>query len=251
MDTSNLQEQTNALEELLRSRTRQRDKYRTLFEVSGDALSILDLATGRFVECNQSAIDMHGVKSEENFLDLMPSELSPEYQPCGSRSEDLAIARIQKTFSEGPQVFQWVHRRLDGSTFPCLVSLTALPLTGQDLVLAIGRDISNLVDAQNRLATSIAAKQAMFNAMLDSVIVINQSSVIEDMNPATEALFEYKRSDLLGQNISCLMDRQDAAYHNDYISNYLSTGKANIIGTGREVIGRRKSGALMHLHLSI
>ncbi|WP_340679820.1 PAS domain S-box protein [Paraglaciecola sp.] len=141
-------------------------KYKKLFEVSGDALSIIDLKSGKFTECNQAAIKLHGVESEENFLNLKPSDISPEYQPCGRRSEEMAGEYIENTLTKGPQLFQWVHSRLDGSSFPCLVSLTALNVEGEVLVLAIGRDISELVETQNKLhiaSTDIQRINSAFN----------------------------------------------------------------------------------------
>ncbi len=127
------------------------NKYKTLFDVSADALSIIDLSTGKFIECNQSAIKMHGVNSSDNFLNLTPSELSPEHQPCGRRSDEMAKEYIGKTLTEGPQFFQWTHSRLDSTSFPCLVSLTLLSVGEQNLILAIGRDISGIVKTQEEL----------------------------------------------------------------------------------------------------
>ena len=141
-------------------------KYKKLFEVSADALSIIDLESGKFIECNQAAIDLHGVESEENFLNLKPSDISPEYQPCGRRSAEMATEYIENTFTHGPQLFQWVHSRIDGSSFPCLVSLTALNMNGKSLVLVLGREISELVDTQKKLhiaSTDIARISSEFN----------------------------------------------------------------------------------------
>ncbi|MEP7702868.1 PAS domain S-box protein [Paraglaciecola sp. 25GB23A] len=141
-------------------------KYKKLFEVSGDALSIIDLKSGKFTECNQAAIKLHGVESEDNFLNLKPSDISPEYQLCGRRSEEMAGEYIKNALTKGPQIFQWVHSRIDGSTFPCLVSLTAFNVDDETLVLAIGRDISELVDTQNKLhkaSTDIERISSAFN----------------------------------------------------------------------------------------
>lgn len=146
-----LEEENNKLKKQVEQLSFHKDKYQKLFEVSADALSIIDLSTGKFIECNQSAIYMHGVESEKNFLNLKPSDISPELQPCGGSSEDMAMERITKTVSEGPQIFQWQHSRLDGSTFPCLVSLTAIPFGDVPLILAIGRDISELTETQRKL----------------------------------------------------------------------------------------------------
>ncbi len=155
-----LKQQIKQLKKQVKQLEQEHQKYQSLFELSGDALSILDLETGRFIECNQAAIEMHGVESEKNFLNLTPDQLSPEFQPNGKPSAELAIERIQKTFSEGPQVFEWIHSRLDGSTFPCLVSLSAIPLADRKLVLAIGRDISNLMETQNQLQRALEQADA-------------------------------------------------------------------------------------------
>lgn len=116
-----LEKENLHLREQLAKVSFERDKYKTLFEVSGDALSIIDLSSGKFIQCNDSAIKMHGVESKNNFLNLSPSDISPPIQPCGKSSGELANRYVEKAHSEGPQLFQWTHSKIDGTEFPCLV----------------------------------------------------------------------------------------------------------------------------------
>ena len=141
--------------------------YKELFDVSGDALSIIDLSTGKFIRCNQAAIKLHGVESADNFLHLRPSDISPEYQPCGKTSEEMASEYMQKAFSDGPQLFQWLHSRIDGSVFLCLVSLSALKVGSQNLMLAIVRDITELVEAKSQLHLANEAVELASAAYLE------------------------------------------------------------------------------------
>ncbi|MBE0365728.1 hypothetical protein PULV_b0370 [Pseudoalteromonas ulvae UL12] len=150
-----LEKENKKLKSQLECVTFERDKYKMLFDASADALSIIDLKSGKFVECNQSAVQMHGVASKAQFLTLKPSDLSPECQPCGGSSEALAIAHIEKACNDGAELFQWFHTRLDGSAFPCLVSLTAIHLKAESFILAIGRDISQLVETQEKLSAAL------------------------------------------------------------------------------------------------
>ncbi|MCF2946519.1 PAS domain S-box protein [Paraglaciecola aquimarina] len=78
----------------------------------------------------------------------------------------MAREYIENTLTKGPQLFQWTHSRINGLTFPCLVSLTALNMDGKSLVLAIGRDISELIETQNKLhiaSTDIERISSAFN----------------------------------------------------------------------------------------
>ncbi|NDV91357.1 PAS domain S-box protein [Alteromonas sp. 345S023] len=165
-DYSKIKEENEKLKQELERVRYEKDKYKKMFDVSADALSIIDLESGRFIECNRSAIDMHGVESKENFLNLRPSDLSPTFQPNGQRSEALAGEKIHQAVSKGPQLFEWVHSKLDGSTFPCLVSLTAIQVGNKYHVLAIGRDISMLSDAQKQLEDAHVEAQSFKKAYL-------------------------------------------------------------------------------------
>lgn len=149
---NSIEKENTALKRELSELKRERNKYKRLFDTSADALSIIDLTTGRFIECNASALSMHGVDSEQNFLALSPADLSPEFQPCGTRSAELAKTYISNAVTKGHQMFRWVHSRLDGSTFQCLVSLSAFEVPGTTLVLAIGRDISDIIQSKEAVA---------------------------------------------------------------------------------------------------
>lgn len=192
---SALEAKVKQLEQQLEQANAERLKYKKLFEVSGDALSIVDLSTGKFVECNQAAIDMHGVQSKSHFLNLTPADISPELQPCGRTSKQMAQEYIANTFSQGPQLFQWMHSKLDGSAFPCLISLTALPLEDSNLVLAIGRDISELVETQVQLAAAVSDKKRFQSAYLEEKEkfeqFVNLAPIGIAINKIEDGSFEY------------------------------------------------------------
>ncbi|NMH60018.1 ATP-binding protein [Alteromonas ponticola] len=151
-----LEEENKQLKRELQNTQQERDRYKKLFDISADPLSILDASTGKFIECNHAATTMHGVESKAAFLSLSPADISPEIQPCGQFSNDLALEHIGKTINQGPQIFQWEHSRLDGTTFPCLVSLTAIPVDDNFHVLATWRDISTLIHTQNQLEKALS-----------------------------------------------------------------------------------------------
>ncbi len=118
------------------------EMYRTLFESSIDSLSIIDPDTGKFIDCNKSAVILHDTGSRENFIGTTPYDLSPRYQLDGELSSKLALEHIHRTLSEGATTFEWTHCKSDGTCFPALVSLCPIMLKGKKHVMAIVRDFT-------------------------------------------------------------------------------------------------------------
>src|SRR5688572_26566639 len=93
--------------------------------------------------------------------------------------------------------------------------------------------------------------QSIFDSAVDGIIVIDAKGLVKAFNPAAERLFGYRADEVLGQNVKLLMPSPDREQHDRYLQNYLTTKVPRIIGTGREVRGRRKDGSTFPLHLSV
>ena len=85
----------------------------------------------------------------------------------------------------------------------------------------------------------------------NALIMIDSGGNVVTFSKSAEQLFGYDSSEVIGQNVSCLMSGDDAKYHDRYVTNYLSTGEAQIIGTGRIVQARQADGTLFPVHLTI
>ena len=93
--------------------------------------------------------------------------------------------------------------------------------------------------------------QTLLNAAVDGIIVIDQLGTVEVFNPAAEKIFGYRAQEVIGRNVSMLMPATDGRNHDSYIDKFLATRDAKIIGVGRDVIGRRKSGEEFPMNLAV
>ncbi|WP_188129505.1 PAS domain-containing sensor histidine kinase [Rhizobium sp. RU20A] len=106
-----------------------------------------------------------------------------------------------------------------------------------------------------RVQRALSDQQSRFSAVVDAaadgIIVINSRGIILSVNPACTRLFGYSSAELLGQNISVLMPEPHRRAHDGYLAAYERTGIARVIGSGREVEGRRKDGSLFPIDASV
>lgn len=104
---------------------------------------------------------------------------------------------------------------------------------------------------QHQLEARVKEKHAIFNTMLDSLIVIDEIGIIQDINRTTESLFGYSRDELIGRSVKRLMQEEDSQHLEAYLSNQIKTEHMDMVGNGREVVARKKSGDLFYAYLSV
>lgn len=98
---------------------------------------------------------------------------------------------------------------------------------------------------------SAARLDAVIEAAVDGIIVMDADGYVQTYNKACERLFGYAAVEVIGQNVRMLMPSPDRERHDSYLANYKRTGKPKIIGIGREVVGRRKDGSTFPLDLAV
>ncbi|MCW7492342.1 PAS domain S-box protein [Leptospira sp. 2 VSF19] len=102
----------------------------------------------------------------------------------------------------------------------------------------------NLLKSESRL-------RAIIETAADAIVLINTKGIIQEFNITAEKMFGWKAKEVIGQNVKILMPDPFQRDHDHYLSNYLRTGEAKIIGIGRETIAIRKDGTTFPIRLAI
>lgn len=113
------------------------------------------------------------------------------------------------------------------------------------------RDSDRLEIAERDARRANARFAALLDAAVNAIIVIDKTGHIEVFSRAAMEMFGYSSEEMLGKNVSALMPAPYRQDHDRYIKNYLATGKARIIGIGREVVATRKDGSMFPIELSV
>ncbi|NYZ16695.1 response regulator [Azospirillum sp. RWY-5-1] len=105
--------------------------------------------------------------------------------------------------------------------------------------------------AEREARTGQARLNAILDNVVDAIITIDGTGRIQRWSPSAERIFGYSEAETLDQDVAMLMPEPDRSRHNGYLDRYHRTHEPRIIGSGREVMGRRKSGDLFPLDLSV
>jgi PAS domain S-box-containing protein len=141
--------------------------------------------------------------------------------------------------------------RKDGSTFPMDLAVGESRFAGRRLFAGFVRDITRRKETEQRLRESETRNRAILEAAVDGIITIGEDGIIHSANSAAERIFGYRTAEIVGRNVSMLMPDPDRSAHDRYLRNYLTTGRAKIIGIGREVTGLRKDGSTFPMDLAV
>lgn len=124
------------------------EKYRVLFTDSSDAYLIIE--NGIIIECNKSAEEMFGMYQNQ-IIGLSPDMISPTLQPDGRASKESAELKISEALTKGKILFEWCHKKNDGSEFSVEVILIPMNLNDKTLLFASCRDITSRKKAEQLL----------------------------------------------------------------------------------------------------
>ena len=152
---------------------RSQERFETLFEHSPDPIMLI--VDGRYVDCNQAALDMLGADNKSIIRNTDPADISPEYQPDGKRSSDKTGELIGLTLEKGRLQFEWVHLRLNGEEFWVEVALSVVDLDGQQAIYTVWRDIAERKEAEQRIkeqAEAISELSTPVVKLWDEVILL-------------------------------------------------------------------------------
>ncbi|WZO96191.1 response regulator [Isosphaeraceae bacterium EP7] len=227
-----------------------RDTFRVLFERSSDAHLLIHEVDG-IIDCNEAAVRMCRLRDKSEFLGIHPVQFSPEYQPDGRLSTEKGVEMQEIARREGRHRFDWIHRRADGTPFPCEVSLTPVEVAGRSLLLVVWHDLTERAEAEQAVRDSEERLRAVLDAVADGIVTIDEDGAIESANTAASRIFGYDRSEMVAQDVTLLMPHWGEGRPSGPEDESRDIDPSRGADGGGETLGRRKSGSLFPVEIAL
>jgi PAS domain S-box-containing protein len=194
---------------------------------AADAIALVEVATGRFLEFNRAAHEGLGYSREE-FAAFRIGDIQAEHSAGEIRDN---IGRI---LEHGGAIFESRHRCHDGSLRDVRVSARLLHLQGRECIAAVWSDITASKQAEAELRKlSLAVEQSPA-----TVVITDLTGAIEYVNPRFTELTGYTSAEVIGKNPRILKSARTAPQVYADLWRTISSGN---VWRG-EIINRRKDG---------
>ncbi len=207
---------------------------------------------GRLVEVNDTMLAMIGYTRDElrstqfQWRDLTP----PEWRAVDAS----AIAQLEAT-GIGP-LREKEYLRKDGTRVPVLIGSAMLAGEAGE-VISFVLDLTERNAAHDTIAQLRAqrASDAWFRTLLetapDAMVIVGVDGQIVLFNRQAEALFGYARAEVVGGPIERLLPERLRGGHVAHRDAYARAPGIRAMGTGLELLGRRKDGTELTVEVSL
>ncbi|WP_159818512.1 GGDEF domain-containing phosphodiesterase [Colwellia sp. 20A7] len=206
-----------------------------------------EISTGE-IHWTAETFRIHGLSSNDNLaLSECIDFYSPESQKLIEENFNLAVSQLKPYELELPFI--------DGKGRHKWVKTTGqIRNNSQGIATHIYGAFEDITEEKRLLNTQKSTSKnlkTIVDNLNDSIVTISNKGIIRSANRIVEKIFGYTPIELIGKNVSMLMPEPFATRHDKYMSNYLETGDAKIIGIGRELPAMKKDGSIFPMELSI
>jgi PAS domain S-box-containing protein len=106
-------------------------------------------------------------------------------------------------------------------------------------------------EAANQIRQAQERFKLVVEANTNGLLVTDKAGHIVLVNPALTRMFGYEQDELLGQSLDILLPESARPSHGKMVGAYLAAPEARPMGSGRELHGRRKSGEIFPIEISL
>lgn len=180
------------------------ESYKNLFNSVTDAIYIQN-EDGYFIDVNEGAVKMYGYQ-REYFIGKTPEFLSAP----GKNDLNDVLIKVKKAFNGETQRFEFWGLKKNGEVFPKEIVLTKGKYFDKDVVYAIARDISEIINTQIKLEESEKKYKELIESLPQPIFEADLNGNVIYGNKACFEIFKFTENDFnKGVNIFQVIDPSD------------------------------------------
>jgi protein-histidine pros-kinase len=216
-------------------------RFGDLLESTPDGMLLVD-ETGHILLANGHAESLFGYGRGEMHGQPVDSLVPPRFRTDPSGLRDAAAdSRPMRATALGVELH---GRRRSGEEFPVEVSLSPLRTDEGPVVINAVRDVSERIAAARRF-------RALLEAAPDAIVITDGEGRIVLANSQADALFGYRREEMIGHGIELLLPERFRQAHVRHRRGFAAEPRVRAMGAGLELFARHKDGREIPVEISL
>lgn len=178
--------------------------FKHLINQSSDAIFLVNVKDGKFLDVNLKACENLGYSYEEM---LKKSVMDIQTKIPNVRKWNEVISEIKE---KKQTIFEGVHRRKDGKTFPVELNIKYIHNEGKEYFVTVGRDITERKKVQELLVKNEESFRLLFDNNPNPMLVYDLETLkIIEVNVAAIKTYGYTREEFLELTILDIRPKED------------------------------------------
>lgn len=156
---------------------------------------------GTFIDVNKAAVKLYGFKSKSDLIGKNPSLVSDESKNDISKISEY----MEMAFAGEPQSFVFWGKKVDGTSFPKLVTIEKGSYFGRDVIFAYAFDISELTQVQDKYRT-------IFQTSPDAIAINKMDTTFVEVNSSFLNMFSLTQEKVIGRTtkqVGLIVSKED------------------------------------------
>ncbi|NEV94878.1 PAS domain S-box protein [Psychroflexus sp. YR1-1] len=84
----------------------------------------------------------------------------------------------------------------------------------------------------------------LFEGISEGIIVVDETQHVVEVNSATEAMFGYKKGELIAKHLDILIPKNYRSNHHKHVDKFIDNSEKRQMGHGRNIYGLKKNGEI-------
>ncbi len=208
--------------------------YKKLFESAHIPMFLVH--NNVIVEANEASVEIFKVNTKSDLYKVHPSQISPEYQPDGRKSQEKANELIKECFKLGFIQFEWLHQNLREEEFIVEVTLKTVTIDGKEMLFTAFRDIKKEKEYKKSLEEQNLRLENKNKYFTEINSILNTNHEWEELIDKIFLLEEFRKA-LDESSIVSKTDKKGIiTYVNDNFCKISGYKKEELIGQSHNII---------------
>ncbi|NYE56728.1 PAS domain S-box protein [Carboxydothermus ferrireducens] len=222
--------------------------YHHLFENSPNEMYIFHSKTLKFISANRRARENLGYSLEE-LKEMTPLDLKLEFDMQSFKELLAPLYEGEKEII----IFNTIHRRKDGSTYPVEVRLLLIESAKGKVYMAIVIDVTKQKTLERELQERNEILSTIMKSAGDAIIMIDNKGEVTFWNPAAERIFGYTKEEVMGKELHRFMIHDERLYqlYKEAFKKFQLSGRGSAAGKTIELKTKHKEGHEIDIELSL